>query len=106
MRMIAAKPEFGWRLSDIADACQQDKSTVHRMLACLVEERLVEQRPTDKHYIPGPLMYELGLAHTQRMQFQRFTETTLRAFAKRMRGVALFLLRSGNEYVCSVRLVL
>lgn len=103
MRMIAAKPEFGWRLSDLADACQQDRATVHRMLSCLVEERLVEQRAADKHYIPGPLMYELGLAHTARVQLHRFTEATLRAFARRMGGISLFLLRSGNEYVCTVR---
>ena len=41
MRMIAARPEFGWRLSDLAAACAQDKATVHRMLTCMVEGRLV-----------------------------------------------------------------
>ena len=103
MRMIAARPEFGWRLSDLAAACHQDKATVHRMLTCLVEERLVEQRASDRHYLPGPLMYELGLALPERAQFQRRAEAVVQAFARRMAGVALLLLRSGNEYVCSVR---
>lgn len=103
MRMIAARPQFGWRLSDLAAACQQDKATVHRMLACMVEQRLVEQRASDRHYLPGPLMYELGLALPDRTGFQRFAETSLLAFARRMAGIALLLLRSGNEYVCSVR---
>lgn len=103
MRMIAAKPEFGWRLSDLADACQQDKATVHRMLSCLVDERLVEQRSADKHYIPGPLMYELGLAHTPRVQFHHVCDAAVRALSRRMGGIAIFMLRSGNEYVCSAR---
>ena len=103
MRMIAMRPEFGWRLSDLAAACKQDKSTVHRMLACLVEERLVAQRTSDRHYLPGPLMHELGLALPERSQFQRRAEQVLHSFARRMAGVALLLLRSGNEYVCSVR---
>jgi len=103
LRMIAARPEFGWRLSDLAAACAQDKATVHRMLACLVEERLVEQRASDRHYLPGPLMYELGLALPDHLQFQRHAEATVQAFARRMAGIALLLLRSGNEYVCSVR---
>jgi len=103
MRMIAARPEFGWRLSDLAAACKQDKATVHRMLACMVEERLVEQRPSDRHYLPGPLMYELGLALPERVQFQRRAEAAVQAFSRRMAGIALLLLRSGNEYVCSVR---
>lgn len=103
MRMIAARPEFGWRLSDLAAACAQDKATVHRMLTCMVEGRLVEQRASDRHYLPGPLMYELGLALPDRAQFQRCAEAAVRTFARRMAGIALLLLRSGNEYVCSVR---
>ena len=103
MRMIATRPAFGWRLSDLAAACKQDKGTVHRMLACLVEERLVIQRPSDRRYLPGPLMYELGLAIPARVQFQRRAESVLQSFARRMGGIALLLLRSGNEYVCSVR---
>lgn len=103
MRMIAARPGFGWRLSDLAAACKQDKATVHRMLACMVEERLVEQRPSDRHYLPGPLMYELGLALPDNAQFQRRAEASVQAFARRMAGIALLILRSGNEYVCSVR---
>lgn len=103
MRMIAARPEFGWRLSDLAAACTQDKATVHRMLACMLEQRLVEQRTSDRHYLPGPLMYELGLGLPARVQFQRRADTALQAFARRMGGIAMLLLRSGNEYVCSAR---
>jgi len=103
MRVIAARPQFGWRLSDLAAACNQDKATVHRMLACMVEERLVEQRASDRHYLPGPLMYELGLALPERGQFQHKAEAALQSFARRMAGIGLLLLRSGNEYVCSAR---
>lgn len=103
LRAIATRPGFGWRLSDLAAACGQDKATVHRMLACMVDERLVEQRASDRHYLPGPLMFELGFALPDRVQFQRQAEPLLEAFARRMAGLALLLLRSGNEYVCSVR---
>jgi len=103
MRMIASKPDFGWRLSDLSAACQQDKATVHRMLTCLVQERLVERRAHDRHYVPGPLMYELGLAQRPRVQFHRYADAALQEFARQQGGIALFLLRSGNEYVCSLR---
>lgn len=103
MRAVATRPQFGWRLSDLAASCELDKGTVHRMLACLVEERLVERRDSDRHYLPGPLMYELGLARPDRVMFQRAAEAHLRALVRRLGGVALLLLRSGNEYVCSLR---
>lgn len=103
LRMVATRPQFGWRLSDLAVALKQDKSTVHRMLACMVEERLVEQRASDKHYLPGPLMFELGLALPDQQQFQRRAEVLVEAFARSMAGIGMLLLRSGNDYVCSVR---
>lgn len=103
LRMVATRPQVGWRLSDLAMACEQDKATVHRMLACLVEERLLEQRSNDRHYLPGPLMYELGLALPAHGQFQRCVEAIVAGFARRMAGIALFQFRSGSEFVCSVR---
>lgn len=103
LRMVATRPQVGWRLSDLAVACEQDKATVHRMLACLVEERLLEQRSNDRHYLPGPLMVELGLALPHYTEFQRHAEDIVTRFARRMGGIALFQLRSGNEFVCSVR---
>ena len=103
MRMIASRPQFGWRLSDLAAACDLDRATVHRMLACMTEERMVVQRAADRHYMPGPLMYELGLALPDQVQFQLRAEAMLQVFARRLGGIAVLLLRSGNEYVCSVR---
>jgi len=103
LRMVAARPQFGWRLSDLAVACQLDRGTVHRMLACMVEERLVAQRASDRHYLPGPLMFELGLALPEHQQFLRRAEAQVAAFARRMAGVGVLILRSGNEYVCTVR---
>lgn len=103
MRMVASRPDFGWRLSDLAAACNLDRATVHRMLAFLVEERLVAQRTSDRHYLPGPLMFELGLSLPDHQQFQRQAEISLNQFACRLGGVAVLLLRSGNEYVCSIR---
>ena len=103
LRTLATRPQFGWRLSDLAAASGLDKGTVHRMLGCLVAERLVEQRAGDRHYLPGPLLFELGLARPERAQFQRAAEPLLRALAREFGGVAFLLLRSGNEYVCALR---
>jgi DNA-binding IclR family transcriptional regulator len=103
LRMVATRPKIGWRLSDLATACKQEKATVHRILAWLVDERLVVQRAGDRHYLPGPLMFELGLALPDHGEFQRRAEPRVHAFARRMHSICLLQYRSGNEYVCSVR---
>jgi DNA-binding IclR family transcriptional regulator len=48
-------------------------------------------------------MFELGLALPDRVQFLRAAEVQVTAFARHMAGIALLLLRSGNEYVCAHR---
>lgn len=103
LRMVASRPGIGWRLSDLATACGEDRATVHRVLTGLVDERLVRQRLDDRHYLPGPLLFELGLALPEHAQFQRSAETILRVFAHELNCVAMLLLRSGNEFVCTVR---
>jgi DNA-binding IclR family transcriptional regulator len=103
MRAIAARPNSGWRLCDIALNCGMDRGTVRRMLACLIDERLVHQRPGDRHYLPGPLMFELGLALPDTVQFLRLAESHLEAFSRRLAGIALLQFRSGDDYVCAAR---
>jgi DNA-binding IclR family transcriptional regulator len=103
LRVVATRAGMGWRLSDLAAACGLDKGTAHRLLANLVKERLVQQRPGDRRYLPGPLLYELGLSLPGHHEFQAAAEGHLASLAKRMNATALLLLRSGFEYVCSVR---
>lgn len=103
MRVLAMRGEIGWRLSDLAAACSLDKGTAHRMLSALARERLVQQRPGDRRYLPGPLLYELALSLPGHHEFQAAAAAQLNSWARRMNGNALLLLRSGFEYVCSVR---
>lgn len=103
LRELAARGEFGWRLSDLAARCEVDKGTVHRVLQCLVRERFVQQRAVDKHYFPGPMLYELSLSLPGYAAFQLACERRLAKFAASTKAIAWLILRSGNEYVCAVR---
>lgn len=103
LRALATRGEIGWRLSDLAAWCELDKGTAHRILSALVAERLVQQRPHDRRYLPGPLVYELGLSLPAHHRFNERAERRLTEFADRMKSVSCLLLRSGYEYVCSVR---
>lgn len=103
LRVLATRGEIGWRLSDLATACSLDKGTVHRILTALGKERLVQQRGGDKRYLPGPLLYELGLSLPGQDAFKSAATAQLTSWSDRVNGNALLLLRSGFEYVCSVR---
>ena len=61
IKAVSSRSLQGWRLTDLAAFCGFDTGSAHRMLAGLVRERLIEQRRSDRHYLPGPLLFELGL---------------------------------------------
>lgn len=103
VREISARGDFGWKLSELADRCRLGRSTTHRILVCLVRQRLVRQRPSDRHYMPGPMLYELGLSVQGYGELQHNARVLLGALAKRTGAIAFMSFRSGDEFVCAVR---
>ncbi|HEX4928356.1 MAG TPA: helix-turn-helix domain-containing protein [Burkholderiales bacterium] len=101
LRELAARGTLGWRLSDLARRCELDKGTAHRIIACLVRERLVRQRPGDRRYVPGPLLFELSLALPGYAAFQAAAARPLAAAAGALGGYAFLCLRSGSDFVCA-----
>lgn len=103
LRELSARARTGWRLSDLAERCALDRGTARRMLACLVRERMAVQRAADRHYLPGPALYELGLSVTPLAALQELARPALARLAAQTRCVAFLYLRSGSEFVCAAR---
>ncbi|SDD31758.1 IclR family transcriptional regulator [Paraburkholderia lycopersici] len=103
LRELASRNRAGWRLGELAARCEIDKGSAHRLLACLIRERLVEQRSSDRRYQLGPLLWELALSAPPRTAPPDVCRERLTAVARRFGGLAFLMLRSGNEYVCAMR---
>jgi len=79
------------------------RATTHRLLACLVRERMVRQRSSDRHYFPGPLLFELSLANPVYEDFQAAARAPVERLYRSFGTMAALFLRSGCESVCTVR---
>ena len=101
LRELAARGTVGWRLSDLARRCELDKGTAHRIMAFLVRERLARQRPGDRRYVPGPLLFELSLALPGFAAFRTACAPHLARVAARLGGFAFLCLPSGADFVCA-----
>jgi DNA-binding IclR family transcriptional regulator len=100
LKEITTRSKFGWRPSDLAARCQLDRGTTHRILNCLVRERLVRQRTGDRHYVPGPLLFEMALTMPAYKAFQAASQPILGRVAKHLPGFVALCMRSGTETVC------
>ncbi len=103
LRELSSRPRPGWRLTDLAERCDLDRGTASRILSCLVRERFAVKRAADHHFVPGPALYELGLAHSELAAFEVQCRPALARLASRTRCVAFLFLRSGADFVCAAR---
>lgn len=100
LRQIAKNPQDGATLREISEAVRLSRSTTHRILKCLVSERLVAQSEDAKRYAIGDLAAELGLAVKDRKDVILTWRPTIESLA-RDTGATIYLMgRSGDESVC------
>lgn len=103
LRLLSMRTATGWRLSDLAQEAALEHSTVHRMLACMLEEGLALRVPGTRRYSLGPLAYELGVAAAPHFAIERLASPGLSQLAEDTRDIVFLNVRSGAESVCVAR---
>jgi DNA-binding IclR family transcriptional regulator len=100
LRALAQCGPEGASLAEVARAAALPRSTAHRMLRCLVDERLVEAPDADKRYRMGELIHELSLAPSASGLEVAHWRLAVSAIARRTGATAYLMRRSGVEAVC------
>ncbi len=103
LKLLTTRGQFGWGLTDLARRAGLEKATVHRILACLESERMVERDIKEHRYFPGPMLVELGLSVTTYPHLLTEGRAAAARLAQRVKGVGFFYLRSGLEFVVAAR---
>jgi DNA-binding IclR family transcriptional regulator len=103
LRILSTHTATGWRLSDLAEETGLDHTTVHRILACLLEERFAMRVAGTRRYTLGPLAFELGVAATPYFSIDQLAAPSLAKLARDTRDIVFLNVRSGAESVCVAR---
>lgn len=100
LRLVARHHPQGLRLTEAIALSGLDRSTVHRQLACLIEEGFVDRAPDSKRYRLGIEAMQLGVAPSANAHLvQRFRP--LMEDVARQSGDTVFLMaRSGDHALC------
>jgi DNA-binding IclR family transcriptional regulator len=104
LRLIASSQSRNLRLVDIAAMANLEKSTAHRLLQRLEQERMLVRDPGAGGYRLGPLLYELGLAALPGTNLRETAHAALQALARGTGDMAFLVARSGFESVCLDRI--
>jgi len=104
LRLIASSHSRHLRLVDLAAMAGLERSTAHRLLQRLVEERMLVRVPGQRGYRLGPLLYELGLSALPEKNLKEACHAELRRLADQTGDMAFLVVRSGYESVCLDRI--
>ncbi len=103
LRALSTHGAAGWRLTDLAEDTGLDHATAHRILGCLVQERLVTRVRGTLRYSLGSVAYELGLAAAPYFAVDELAGAGLAKLASSTRTIVFVNFRSGNDSVCVAR---
>lgn len=101
LRLLAAAGHRGAALSSLAQTTGMAPSTVHRLLAQMIEERMALQLEDNKRYAVGPLIYEVGLAAKNQFDVRGLCRPILEELAATVSESTYLIQRSGEEAVCT-----
>jgi DNA-binding IclR family transcriptional regulator len=100
LRLLADHHEDGIRLPEVMEASGLERSTAHRLLSCLVEERFAERDDSGRTYRLGVEAMQLGFASMRRVPLVDTCRPLMQKLA-RMSGDTVFLvIRQGDYCLC------
>lgn len=105
LRALAERGETGCSLATIAERAGLGKSTTHRILKALVDERLVERRPYSREYRTGPEIFNFAAAAGRHLDIRVIARPILRSLRDATGCTVILAVRSGMDALCVERLL-
>jgi DNA-binding IclR family transcriptional regulator len=100
LRTLSSHGPAGASLMQLSDLTGMPKPTVHRILAAMLEERLVERPPGTRLYRLGPDMFAFGLAVRGPFDLRPLARPSLERLAGETCTTVYLGVRSGYDTLC------
>jgi IclR family transcriptional regulator, KDG regulon repressor len=96
---VLAERPAGFGITELSEALQIGKSTVHRLLATLRAEGYVVMHPSSSHYILGGRIARLGQQLSDQYQLLTFGAPVIRRLAREHNETVNLVVLEGTEIV-------
>ena len=100
LRLLAQHQEDGLKLTEVITASGLERSTVHRLLSCLVEEQFAERHTRGKVYRLGIDAMQLGFASMRRVPLVESCRALMQKLARISGDTVFLVIRQGDYCVC------
>lgn len=100
LRLLGERHKDGIKLSEIVMESGLERSTAHRLLACLVEERFADKDPVTKAYRLDVEAMQLGLWSMTRVPLVSHFRSLMQRLARITQEEIFLQIREGDYGVC------
>lgn len=100
LKLVGNYHPQGIRLKNLIDLTGQDRSTVHRLLACLVDEGFLERAVPSKSYRLGMEAMQLGLISAGMTSVVDRFRPVMQRIARQCGDTVYLIVRSGDHALC------
>lgn len=100
LRALGRQHDDGMSVNDVVTATGLERSTAHRLLTCLVEERFADRDPGTRRYRLGLDAMRLGFTSLSRSPVVARYEGVVQRLARMSEDTVYLLLRQGDYTVC------
>jgi DNA-binding IclR family transcriptional regulator len=100
LRAVSNHHPHGVRLTDLIALTGMDRSTAHRLLACLMEEGFVDRLPPSKLYLLGIEAMQLGMVPAGMVPLVERFQPMMQRLAQHSGDTVFLVVRSGDHALC------
>lgn len=100
LKLVGNYHPQGVRLKDLIAETGQDRSTVHRLLTCLVDEGFLERAAPSKAYRLGMEAMQLGLMSAAMVPVVDRFRPVMQRLARQSGDTVFLIVRSGDHALC------
>ncbi len=100
LKLVSNHHPQGVRLKDLIAETGQDRSTVHRLLACLVDEGFLERATPSKLYRLGIEAMQLGLISAGMISVVDRFKPLMQRIARQSGDTVYLIVRGGDHAMC------
>ena len=99
LKLVAFASGNGVTLSDLVQQSALNRTTLHRLLKCLMQQGTIRFDSARKSYFLGPLMFQISVVSTQRVDLHALLSTALTRIAEDTGDTAFLSVRSDNHAI-------
>ncbi|OGA51964.1 MAG: hypothetical protein A3G24_14560 [Betaproteobacteria bacterium RIFCSPLOWO2_12_FULL_62_13] len=100
LKEIAAHNTRGATLPHLAEIFGLHRTTVHRLLQCLVRQGAIRRDAASRRFFLGPLAVELSIAVRPQLDLKAAFGAAVSRVAEQTGDTTFLIVRSGNDGVC------